>query len=57
VYYIHGTKDLEMVIRIEDIDRLITFIDASYAVHPNMRSHTGAAITFGISIFRSKSKM
>ena len=57
VHYIHSTKDLKTVIGIEDISKLITFVDASYAVHMNMRSHTGAAMTFGIGVFSSDSKM
>ena len=31
-----------------------TFIDASYAVHPNMRGHTGGAISFGVGIIHGK---
>ena len=57
VHYVHSTKDLKAVIGIKDISTLITFVDASYAVHMNMRSHTGAAMTFGIGVFSSDSKM
>ena len=28
----------------------MSYIDASYAVHPNMRSHTGGLISFGLGI-------
>ena len=31
------------------------WVDASYAVHPNMRSHTGATITLGKGSLFSKS--
>ena len=31
-----------------------TFIDASYAVHPNMRGNTGGAISFGVGIVYGK---
>jgi len=27
---------------------MYTWVDASYAVHPDMRSHTGGAISFGV---------
>jgi len=48
---------LKAVISISDIERLITFVDVSYAVHMNMRSHMGVAMIFGISVFSSDSKM
>ena len=31
-----------------------TYIDASYAVHPNMRGHTGGAISLGHDVVHSK---
>ena len=57
IHYIHSMKNLKAVIGIEDIDRLITFMDASYIVYMNMRSHTGAGMTFRIGVFSSDSKM
>ena len=57
IYYIHSTKNLKAVISIENIGRLIIFVDASYMVHMNMRSDTVAAMTFGIGVFLSDSKM
>ena len=45
--YIHGTIDLPRIIGVLDFKVLQTWVDASYAVHPNMRSHTGANISFG----------
>ena len=35
--------DTDAIIGITDFGRMVTFIDASYAVHANMRSHTGGA--------------
>jgi hypothetical protein len=32
-----------------------TWIDASYAVHPDMKSHTGGAVSFGTGAALSKS--
>jgi hypothetical protein len=37
------------------LGRLRTWVDASYAVHPDMRSHTGGAMSFGIGAFLCKS--
>ena len=44
VHYTHGTMDAEDIIGMKDLGRMVTFVDASCAVHANMRSHTGAAI-------------
>ena len=57
IYYIYATIDLEAKIGIDNIRKLITFIDASFRVHSNMRSHTNSATIFGIRVFVSDSKM
>lgn len=33
---------------------MLTWIDASYAVHPNMRGHTGGAISFGNGVAHAR---
>ncbi len=38
--------DLEYTIGADDLGKLRTWVDASYAVHPDMRSHTGGAMSF-----------
>ena len=48
--------DTDAIIGITDFGRMVTFIDASYAVHANMRTHTGGAITFGMVIARERTK-
>lgn len=42
-------EDLKYVIGADDLGQLLvrTWVNASYAVHPDMRSHTGDAISFG----------
>jgi hypothetical protein len=45
--YIHGTLDTEYTVGADDLGRMHTWVDASYAVHPDMRSHTGGVISFG----------
>ena len=46
--YLNGTKDLVLTVRPSDgFLEILTFVDASFAVHPDMRSHTGCIITFG----------
>jgi hypothetical protein len=53
VRYLRGTR--ELCLRIKPADGIMTifaFVDASFAVHHDFRSHTGAVITFGLgSIF------
>lgn len=57
VHCIHSVIDLEAFIGIEDIGKLVKFIDASCAVHANMRSNFGGSMTFGMHCFSSMSKI
>jgi len=45
--YLRGTKDLPLLLGADGTGIVKWFVDASFAVHPNMRSHTGGAITLG----------
>jgi hypothetical protein len=45
--YISGSLDDHFTLGADDLGRLRTWIDASYAVHPDFKSHTGGAISFG----------
>ena len=48
VKYLNATKELSMRInRDGDTSHVNVFVDASFAVHKNMRSHTGAIVTVG----------
>ena len=38
-----------------DLKKLYMWVDASYAVHPNMRSHMGGAMSFSRGIIHRKS--
>ena len=53
--YIHNTIDLPRVIGVKDFKVLQTWVDASYATHPDMRSHTGGVISLGHGVITSKS--
>ena len=53
--YIKGTLELKYTLGVENMKRLRTFIDASYAVHPDMRSHTGGVMSLGIGGLIAKS--
>ncbi|KAI2502818.1 Reverse transcriptase (RNA-dependent DNA polymerase) [Fragilaria crotonensis] len=45
--YLKGRMDDEYVLGADDITKLRTWVDAAFAVHPDMKSHTGGVISFG----------
>jgi Reverse transcriptase (RNA-dependent DNA polymerase) len=45
--YIKGSIDLEYTLGADNMTRLRTWVDASYAVHPDMKSHTGGVMSLG----------
>lgn len=45
--YIKGSMDKEYTLGADDLGRMRSWVDASYAVHPDMRSHTGGVTSFG----------
>jgi hypothetical protein len=45
--YLNGTKNLSLNITIDSLLMLYAFIDASFAVHDDMKSHSGIVITMG----------
>jgi hypothetical protein len=53
--YIHGSLDEFRVIGADDLKKMMTWVDASYAVHRDMKSHTGGVVSFGTGALMSKS--
>ena len=53
--YLSCTIEDLRVIGCDSLSKLYTWIDAAYAVHPNMRSHTGGAISLGWGTVHTKS--
>jgi hypothetical protein len=53
--YINGSMDLEYTIGADSLNSCQTWVDASYAVHPDMKSHTGGVISFGTGGLMCKS--
>jgi hypothetical protein len=53
--YLHGTKDLTLTLSAEHLNVIKWWVDASYAVHDNMRSHTGAVMSLGCGMLYCKS--
>ena len=53
--YLQHTKDDVRRIGCDSLENIFTWIDAAYAVHNNMRSHTGGVISFGWGTLHTKS--
>jgi hypothetical protein len=45
--YIKGTMHFEYTIGADDLGCMRTWVDAAFAVHPDMKSHTGGVMSFG----------
>ncbi len=45
--YLNGTIDDKYVLGALDMARMRSWVDAAFAVHPDMKSHTGGVILFG----------
>ena len=54
--YLNGTRQLGIVLRASTGLQVIAHIDASFAVHANMKSHTGCFITMGVGPVVASSK-
>ena len=53
--WIKDTIDETRYVGADDLRKLYTWVDAAYAVHPNMRSHTGGSISMGMGVIHCKS--
>jgi len=53
--YLKKTIDDRRIFGATSLDTLWTWVDASYAVHPNMRGHTGGAMSLGHGLIHTKS--
>ena len=55
--FLQQTKTDEIIIGATSLTDIFTWVDASYAVHDNMRSHMGGIIAIGRGIIHGKSSM
>ena len=53
--FIKGTMNDKRIIGANGVEDLMTWVDAAYAVHPNMRSHTGGCMSFGLGTIHARS--
>ena len=45
--YLNGTFDFALILGADSLNAGASWVDASYAVHDNMKSHTGGAFSLG----------
>eukprot|EP00957_Ditylum_brightwellii_P207109 15351509-Ditylum_brightwellii.AAC.1 len=55
--WLKSTKDDVRIVGAQSLTDVFTWIDAAYAVHDNMRSHMGGAISMGYGIIAGKLAM
>ncbi len=55
VEYLHSTRELPLILAADGTGVLSWYVDASFAVHPDMRGHTGGAMTMGTGFPLDKS--
>ena len=55
LHFLQSRIDDERVLAADSLTELFTWVDASYAVHDNMKSHTVGAMSFGRGVFGTKS--
>jgi hypothetical protein len=55
IKYIRGTLNLPLILEMNDPVHVTSYIDASYSVHTDKRSHTGCVITLGKGAIYCKS--
>ena len=53
--FLHNTVNDKRIIGTDSLGMIYTWIDAAYAVHPNMRSHTGGCMSFGLGTVHCRS--
>ena len=55
--FLKRTVEDERHIRARSITKILTWVDASFAVHDNMRSHTGGCMSMGLGVLHARSSM
>ena len=55
IQYIRGSQHTGITFEVYEPIHVIAYIDASFAIHPDMKSHTGSVITLGKGAIYAKS--
>jgi hypothetical protein len=51
--YLNGTQDERLTLKADDLRVVKWYVDASFAVHPDFKSHTGAVMMMGRGAIQS----
>jgi hypothetical protein len=54
--YCNGTKSDKLILSADNLHVIKWYVDASFAVHPDFKSHTGAVMTYGRGAIQSSSR-
>ena len=54
--YLHATEDMKYIVGADDVPHLLNWVDASFAVHEDMKSHTGGVMSLGRGAIMAKSR-
>ena len=54
--YLNGTRKMKLTLSADNLRVIKWYVDASFAVHPDFKSHTGGTMTFGRGAVQSKSQ-
>ena len=52
--YLRGTIDLFLTLGADDITKMLSWVDVSYGIHHDCRSHTGGFISWGWGVLLTK---
>ncbi len=55
ITYLHNTKDDCLTLKIDNLNTAVWFADAAFAVHKDMKSHTGGVMSMGKGAILSQS--
>ena len=47
ICHLHATTDMPLMVEAENLHIVKWWVDTSFAVHPDMKYHTGEALLFG----------
>ena len=45
--YLNGTRELKLTLSADNLHCIKWYVDASFAVHPDYKNHTGATMSYG----------
>ena len=56
IKYVRGTQHMGIIFEVHEPIHVTAYIDASFVIHPDMKSHTGSVVTLGKGTIYAKSR-